>query len=488
MNFLPHKAERQTSINSGRLLHGIFLNRRRAMSDRNQRRTVIETPLLNYFVKTIGIQIGVVFALIALLFIVFWAYQNAFSKHEQEQSVPASSKNTTTSDENSDVNVPDTLNTVRSQYSYDELHISNAHPNVWYDDFTLWSNGKKRAIALYGGSEETERAVELALRWLSNRQSADGSWSINSNNTDNSKPSMNANGATGLALLPFLTANGLKWTNGSEWSSEYKDAVENGLNYLIQHGKTSEDFNGVRYCEPDEPLYNHVQATLALGEAYVMTRNKAYLEPAQEGLEYILYSQNPDNGEWDGSANPPIYTANAYWNVETLRVYSNFLIYKKASYENLCKTTQNVRLFLDSVQTASNDISLKAAQEILLRMYLYRFDSIPDLERSVEQLCKSGPINDSYYNYIVTQILFHYGGKSWKEWNAAMREKLINAQIQTGAEAGAWDFSNEEHNPIAGFPSSPLIDTALSALTLETYYRYKPLYLKREYGKGVPIE
>ena len=82
----------------------------------------------------------------------------------------------------------------------------------------------------------------------------------------------------------------------------------------------------------------------------------------------------------------------------------------------------------------------------------------------------------------------HYGGESWKEWNAAMREKLINAQIQTGTEAGAWDFSNEKLSPNSVFPSSPFIDTALSALTLETYYRYKPFYLKREYGKGFPIE
>ena len=463
------------------------------MSDRNQRRTVTDTTLLNYFVKTIGIQIGVVFAVIALLFIVFLSYQSVFPK--QEQSAPASSEDAAPNDENTtpvDVNVPDTLNTVRSQYSYEDIYLGDAHPDVWYDDYTLWSNAKKRAIAKYGGSEETERAVHLALRWLSNRQLKDGAWAINS---DNDKPSLNANGATGLALLPFLAADGLKWTNGSEWSSEYKDAVENGLNYLIQHGKTGEDFNGVRYCEPGEPFYNHALATLALGEAYVLTRNKAYLEPAQGGLEYILYSQTTNSGEWDGSANPPIYITNSYWNVETLRVYSNFLIYKKASYEKLCKTTQNVRLFLDSVQTATADarlasdsITTKAAQELLLRMYLYRFDAIPDLERSLERLCKSGPTNDCYYNYIATQILFNHGGKPWKEWNASMREKLINAQIQTGTEAGAWDFSNEGRSGSAGFPSSTLIDTALSALMLETYYRYKPLYLKREYGKGFPIE
>lgn len=459
------------------------------MSDRNQKRAVSDTTLLNYFVKTIGIQIGVVFAVIALLFIVFLSYQSVFSTQEQEQNAPASSEDAAPESASSapvDLNVPDTLNTVRSQYSYKDIYLGDARPDVWYDDYTLWSNAKKRAIAKYGGSEETERAVELALYWLKSRQSEDGSWAIDA---EKPKSSLNVNGATGLALLPFLTADGLKWTNGSEWSSEYKDAVEKGLNYLIHHGKTGEGFNGVRYCEHGEPFYNHALATLALGEAFVMTRNKAYLEPALGGWEYILYSQNPDSGAWENAAHLPDNIINAFWNVETLRFYNFFFIYNKENHsDRLCKTIQNVRRFLDSDQTASNVISLKAAQELLLRMYLYQFDAIPDLERSVEQLCKSGPTNDSYYNYIVTLILFHNGGKPWKEWNAAMREKLINSQIQEGKEAGSWNFSKEQNRQNVVFPSSPLIDTALSALTLETYYRYKPLYLDGEYRKGFPLE
>ena len=452
------------------------------MSDRNQRRTVTETTLLNYFVKTIGIQIGALFAVIALLFIVFLSYQSVFPK--QEQTAPASSEDDAPNNENTtpvDVNVPDTLNTVRSQYLYKDIYLGDAHPDVWYDDYTLWSNGKKRAIALYGGSEETERAVDLALRWLSNRQSADGSWSINN---DNPKPSLNVNGATGLAALPFLAAGCLDST------SEYKDAVESGLNYLIQHGKTGEDFNGVRYCEPGEPFYNHALATLALGEAAVRTGKSEFYNAAKGALDYIAYCQNPDTGVWDGGLSGQFDNLfNTAWSVEALRIAY------RTSYDSAFESTRKVRNFLDSVQNASNDartasdsITSKAAQELLLRMYLYRFDSIPDQERSVEQLCKTGPTNDCYYNFIATQIMFNYGGAPWKEWNAAMREKLINAQIQTGAEVGSWDFSNEENRQNSGFPSSPLIDTALSALTMETYYRYKPLYLKREYGKGFPIE
>ncbi len=109
------------------------------MSDRNQKRAVSDTTLLNYFVKTIGIQIGVVFAVIALLFIVFLSYQSVFSTQEQEQIAPASSEGVAPENANSasvDVNVPDTLNSVRSQYSFKELYLGNVHPDVWYDDYT----------------------------------------------------------------------------------------------------------------------------------------------------------------------------------------------------------------------------------------------------------------------------------------------------------------------------------------------------------------
>ena len=448
------------------------------MSDWNQRRTESDTTLLNYFVKTIGIQIGVVFVVIALLFIVFLSYQSVYSRQEQEQSVPARNENAAPVDENSDVNVPDTLNSVRSQYSYKDIYLSDVHPDVWYDDYTLWSNAKKRAIAKYGGSEETERAVGLALRWLSNRQSADGSWAIHS---DNAKPSLNVNGATGLALLPFLTASCLDST------SEYKDAVENGLNYLIQRCKTGEECSGVRYCEPGEPFYNHALATQALGEAAVRTGKSEYFKAAKGAMEYLAYCQNPDAGVWDSDLSDNLF--NTAWSVEAMRTAY------RTSNDSAFEATKKVRLFLDSVQNATNDahsasdsITTKVAQAILLRMYLYSFDAIPDLERSVEQLCKFGPKNDSYYNYFVTQILFHYGGKPWKEWNAAMREKLINAQIKTGTEAGSWNFSKEHSSPNTGFPPSPFIDTALSALTLEVYYRSKPLYHEREYRKGFPTE
>ena len=313
------------------------------MSDRNQRRTESDTTLLNYFVKTIGIQIGVVFAVMALLSIVFLCYQSVFSRQEQQgQNASASDEDAAPVDENTTpVNVPDTLNTVRSQYSFKEIYLSNTHPDVWYDDYTLWTNAKKRAIAKYGGAEETERAVQLALRWLNSRQSADGAWAINS---DNAKPSLNVNGATGLALLPFLAAGCLDST------SEYKDVVESGLNYLVQHGKTGEDFNGVRYCEPGEPFYNHALAALALGETAVKTGKSEYFKAAKGALEYIAFCQSPDSGVWDSALSGQYDNfINTTWSVEAL----------KTAYRTSCNSAfvaaSKARLFLDSVQKASKD-------------------------------------------------------------------------------------------------------------------------------------
>jgi hypothetical protein len=86
-----------------------------------------------------------------------------------------------------------------------------------------------------------------------------------------------------------------------------------------------------------------------------------------------------------------------------------------------------------------------------------------------------------YYYYYATQVFHHLGGKNWKWWNDKMREVLIKEQItpknsgwqQTYAhEKGSW---SPEGDPFGGV-GGRLMQTSLSILTLEVYYRHLPLY------------
>ena len=103
-------------------------------------------------------------------------------------------------------------------------------------------SGKDQLLRKYGGNAATEKAVQLALKWLAKHQLPNGGWSLDHTlgpgkfrtSPDNGDPGTRAealNGATALALLPFL-GNGQTHLNG-----KYKNVVKRGLEFLMDRGK-----------------------------------------------------------------------------------------------------------------------------------------------------------------------------------------------------------------------------------------------------------
>jgi hypothetical protein len=82
---------------------------------------------------------------------------------------------------------------------------------------------------------------------------------------------------------------------------------------------------------------------------------------------------------------------------------------------------------------------------------------------------------DIYYWYYATQVMHNLPGYEWDTWNRKMRKILIETQATTGCAAGSWDpaVPSADHHGAAG---GRVMMTGLSALTLEVYYRYLPLY------------
>jgi hypothetical protein len=56
-----------------------------------------------------------------------------------------------------------------------------------------------------------------------------------------------------------------------------------------------------------------------------------------------------------------------------------------------------------------------------------------------------------------------------------MRRVLIETQTKEGCAAGSWDPNSPKQDPW-GRIGGRLMQTSLSCLTLEVYYRYLPLY------------
>ncbi len=81
-----------------------------------------------------------------------------------------------------------------------------------------------------------------------------------------------------------------------------------------------------------------------------------------------------------------------------------------------------------------------------------------------------------YYWYYATQVMHNQPGPAWDAWNRKMRHTLIDTQCRSGGcAAGSWD-PNEPQVDAWGPDGGRLMMTSLSALTLEVYYRYLPLY------------
>ena len=101
----------------------------------------------------------------------------------------------------------------------------------------------------------------------------------------------------------------------------------------------------------------------------------------------------------------------------------------------------------------------------------FLMNHLPDIDRGGGQ--KAG----LYYWYYATQVMHNMPGPEWDKWN---RRKcggcLSPAKSKKARAAGSWDPQHPVSEGNLSEQGGRLLITALSALTLEVYYRYLPLY------------
>src|SRR5262249_23946075 len=108
------------------------------------------------------------------------------------------------------------------------------------------------------------------------------------------------------------------------------------------------------------------------------------------------------------------------------------------------------------------------AMGLLCRQHLQSWGpKTPQLVKAVEKHLKPmppGQARNMYYYYHATQVMFGLGGPEWTAWNRQMRDDLVKREEMDGS----WDPSGDVHANAGG----RLLETSLSLLTLEVYYRY----------------
>jgi hypothetical protein len=357
----------------------------------------------------------------------------------------------------------------------------------------LSGRGKEARATLVrskGGNQASEDAVEMAIAWLAAHQLPNGAWCFNHQvgpcNGRCANPGMGNvatafNGATGIALMPFLGAG------QTHLEGQYRENVKRGLYFLTQSMQVKNSVGSL--WEEGGRMYSHGLAAIALCECYGMTRDADLARPAQYALNYIHVAQDPLGGGWRYTAGQPGDTSVVGWQIMALK--SGHMAYLQVNPTVVKKSY----LFLDSVQahdgaaygyTVSGDGEATSAVGLLCRMYLGWKKEHPALGRGIERLILKGPDKaNMYYNYYATQAVFQYtggDGSLWREWNDKMRDFLVSTQTREGHEKGSWFLPGDGHNTTGG----RLYVTAMATMILEVYYRHMPIYQEKALEEEFP--
>jgi len=365
--------------------------------------------------------------------------------------------------------------------------------------------GRSSLVARYGGNAASESAVRAGLEWLARHQNAaNGSWSFDHVHAacqgSCSQPGSlkkSPMGATAMALLSMLGSG------ETHFVGNYREQVYKGFDYLLTYAKqTSSGLDLRGAAEGNTGMYIQGLATMALCEAVIMSEMalkqrsrsrtktkkseqvdrkvatsslKRLRAASQLALNFIMQAQDPANGGWRYQPRKGGDTSVLGWQIMALKSG------QMAKMQILPDTIRKASYYLDSVQidggaaygyTGPQRKASTSAVGLLSRMYIGWGRKEPALEAGVKYLAATGPNrNDMYYNYYATQVLHHWGGEEWQNWNKVMREQLVKSQRRTGHAAGSWDVADGH-----GRAGGRLYMTSLCVMTLEVYYRHLPLY------------
>lgn len=335
--------------------------------------------------------------------------------------------------------------------------------------------GRRAAVSKYGGSAESEKAVNQGLTWLQKIQRKDGSWNFGDvgGAAGPGALSQDSIGATSMALLTFL---GGGHTHDKE--GIYKETVTKGLSSLLSKAeRTSSGLDLRGGLRGNSSMYVQGLATICLCEASALEpKDRTLKRAASDAVNFIERSQDKVGGGWRYDPGDPGDTSVTGWQIMALQSAKSGRI----TVQNA--TMRDAREFLDSVaiekgakygyMPGGGPSPTMTAVGLLCRMYMgWKIDR-PEMKAGVEYLAKTGPSRENmYYNYYATQVLHQYGGDLWKQWNLKLREHLVSTQVKTGPAAGSWEVT-DPHGNLGG----RIYQTSLSVMTLEVYYRHLPLY------------
>jgi hypothetical protein len=360
---------------------------------------------------------------------------------------------------------------------------------------------KKKWIAEFGGSPETEVCVQAGLDWLVRHQAEDGSWSPDCLGPS-SRPHSRCEGGewcdeagrdfrvaqTGLALLALQAAG-----NYESNEEKYSDAVRRGIRWLIENQRPDGAMVGpLSYRDGEYQqsfMYEHAIAAFAMAEACAVRKaqgkpeERRLLTATLAAISFIEEQQHDDGGwRYSTQKEAPSDTSVSGWAMLALKSareaelpVKQETIDRTRSFFQSCETPHGLTSYMHGTGASSDAL---VGVGMLTHLLLLKESAAPLVKTSARHLAgradelgrevRSGQA-EFYTLYNATLAMYQAGGADWDRWNNAIRDAVVAIQDKgPGCRRGSWDPRGSTHGPAGG----RIYNTALGTLTLEVYYRF----------------
>lgn len=379
------------------------------------------------------------------------------------------------------------------------------------DTYRLRNLPQRQKVAVQlGATQDSERAVELSLRWLALHQDPEGFWDadgfdahcpdrdkclgkagrgdqveVQKVNNPVDRLALAAAGQqadTGLTALVVLTFLGAGYTHEE---GQYADQIDRAVRWLIRQQQSNGYLGGK--ASHYERMYCHGMATYALGEACGMMADPESDPQLRnclfKAVGFIVSMQNPTDGGWrymDGHLPKQEGDMSMFgWQLMALKSSEIAGIdvpddTQAGMVKFLRRISAGERRGLASYRFGESPKASMTAEALFSRQMLGMKRENPSSLEAVDFLTKHPPRQteqDLYYWYYGTLAMYQYGGEPWRRWNDQLRDTLVATQRKQGHAAGSWDPKDNW-----SLHGGRLYSTALSTLCLEVYYRFLPLY------------
>lgn len=296
---------------------------------------------------------------------------------------------------------------------------------------------------------QAELIYERGLQFLAKTQNAQGSWDDNVGGEP---------GVVGLCIASFL-AHGEDPDNGP-----YAKNIRKAIDYILSQQNDKNGYIG-------NSMYNHGFATKALAESYGVIDDPRIAPALKKAVDLIVSAQKrnrfgawrytPESRDADTSVTGCVMVTLFAARNAGLGVPDD-TIRKGLAYLATCRGKEGSYGYTSS---AGGKPTLTAVGSLCHSLAKER-DS-KGYQASLEYLKKNLDYRDRYYpfyyEYYMSQALFHAEEGTWKEWNARNIRYLSTIQSQDGSFPG---------NQGASF------NTAGALLSLALNYRFLPIYEK----------